>query len=74
MIYSSKEECYQDILISLTSGILVAEDLALLRRHYEEIEHYECCQGIAEAYKDYQQLKKAVYEYNIEGDKNKSGE
>lgn len=72
MKYTSKEECYQDILMSLTSGLLEVEDLALLKRHYEELEHYECCQGIAEAYYDYEQLKKAVYEYNIEGDKSKS--
>lgn len=66
MIYTTKDECYQDILISLTTGILVEEDLALLRRHYEEIEHYECCQGIAEAYRDYQKLQR-IYDY--EGNK-----
>lgn len=64
MMYTTKDECYQDILISLTTGILYAEDLALLRRHYEELEHYECCQGIAEAYKDYQKLQRI---YDNEG-------
>ena len=66
MIYTTKEECYEDVLISLTSGILLVEDLRFLQDHYEEIEHYECCQGIAEAYADYEKLKKAVNDYEIE--------
>jgi len=66
MIYTSKDECYNDIFISLSTGVLLEEDLAILRRHYEELEHYECCQGIAEAYKDYQKLKQSIYDY--EGD------
>lgn len=56
MIYTDKDECYKDILISLTTGVLEEEDLGVLRKYYEEIEHYECCQGIAEAYKDYKKL------------------
>lgn len=56
MIYTDKDECYKDILISLTTGVLAEEDLSVLRKYYEEIEHYECCQGIAEAYKDYKKL------------------
>lgn len=57
MIYSSKEECYQDILISLTTGLLVPTDLRLLKTFYEETEQYECCQGIIEAYYDYEKLR-----------------
>lgn len=67
MIYTSKDECYQDILISLTQGILEVQDLNDLRRFYEEIEHYECCQGIAEAFVDYEKLKQSIYDYK--GDK-----
>ena len=57
MIYTSKEECYQDILISLTTGLLVPTDLRLLKTFYEETEQYECCQGIIEAYYDYEKLR-----------------
>jgi hypothetical protein len=56
MIYTSKEECYSDILLSLTTGLILEEDLGTLRMYYEDIEHYECCQGIAEAYRDYKKL------------------
>lgn len=66
MIYTSKDECYQDVLISLTSGILLPEDIATLRRYYQDIEHYECCQGIVEAYYDYEKLKKAVNDYEFD--------
>lgn len=58
MIYSSKEECYQDILVSLTTGLLVPDDIGLLRKFYEETEQYECCQGIIEAYIDYEKLRR----------------
>jgi hypothetical protein len=58
MIYASKEECYQDILISLTTGLLVPTDISLLRKFYEETEQYECCQGIIEAYIDYEKLRR----------------
>jgi len=58
MIYANKEECYQDILISLTSGLLEPEDIRLLKGFYEETEQYECCQGIIEAFVDYQKIQK----------------
>ena len=58
MIYASKDECYQDILISLTTGLLVPNDISLLRKFYEETEQYECCQGIIEAYIDYEKLRR----------------
>ena len=63
MIYTSKEECYQDILMSLSTGILVEQDIAMLKEFYQEIEHYECCQGIVEAYVDYKKLQKE-YDYS----------
>lgn len=58
MIYTSKDECYQDILMSLTTGLLVPTDISLLRQFYEETEQYECCQGIIEAYIDYEKLRR----------------
>jgi len=60
MIYTNKDECYQDVLISLTTGVIEEQDIAILREYYQDIEHYECCQGIIEAYVDYQKLKKEV--------------
>lgn len=56
MIYTSKKECYEDVLVGLTTGLLQEEELRHLRKFYEELEHYECCQGIIEAYIDYQKL------------------
>lgn len=58
MMYTSKEECYQDILMSLVSGLLVKEDIRLLKEFYEETEQYECCQGIIDAYVDYEKLQR----------------
>lgn len=58
MTYSTKDECYEDVFMCLTTGILQVEDLSVLRTFYEEIEHYECCQGIAEAYKDYENIRR----------------
>ena len=63
MIYASKDECYQDILMSLTTGLLVTTDISMLREFYEETEQYECCQGILEAYIDYERLKKSIHDY-----------
>ena len=58
MIYTSKKECYEDILVGLTSGVIAEEDVRHLKKFYEEIEHYECCQGIIEAFVDYNKFKK----------------
>ena len=58
MIYTSKRECYEDILVGLTSGVIAEEDVRHLKKFYEEIEHYECCQGIIEAFVDYNKFKK----------------
>jgi len=50
MTYSSKKECYNDVLASLRLGILDKEEINHLLDYYRDIEHYECCQGIVDAY------------------------
>lgn len=60
-MYYSKEECYTDLLVSLTMGVIEVSDISDLLGYYEEAECYECCQGIIEAYRDY---KENNYEYN----------
>lgn len=62
-MYFSKEECYEDVYLSLSLGLLGEEELRHLLRYYKDIEHYECCSGIAKAYKDF---KKKQYEFNSE--------
>lgn len=57
-MYYSKEECYNEIYLSLTLGVLAEEDLRHLMSFYEDTEQYECCAGIAQAYKDYKQGKR----------------
>lgn len=52
-MYSSKEECYKDVLASLSLGILSDDEIRHLLDYYKDIEHYECCQGIVEAYADF---------------------
>lgn len=52
-MYYSKEECYSDCMVSLTLGIIEEKEIKGLVKYYESGEHYECCQGIIEAYKDY---------------------
>lgn len=66
MIYIDKKECYNDILLSLLIGTLQEEDLRFLRTYYEELEHYECCQGIAEAFVKYQEIKRDEAKNNTE--------
>ena len=53
-----RKSATKDILISLTTGLLVPTDISLLRQFYEETEQYECCQGIIEAYIDYEKLRR----------------
>jgi len=52
-MYYSKEECYTDCMVSLSLGIIEESEIKGLIEYYESGEHYECCQGIVEAYKDY---------------------
>lgn len=53
MTYSSKKECYTDVYTSLCLGILDEREVRHLLEYYKDIEHYECCQGIVEAYADF---------------------
>lgn len=59
-MYYTKEECYNDTLISLRFGTVEVEDLRHLVEYYRELEHYECCAGIIEAYSQYQKEIKNV--------------
>jgi len=68
MSYLTKEECYTDILMSLTVGIISENDLSILRYYYEQEENYECCQGLAEAYIDYKKTKDVKEDKRISRD------
>lgn len=61
-MYYTKEECYQDTLISLRFGTVEVEDLRHLISYYKELEHYECCAGIVEAYSQFETEKKYAEE------------
>ena len=41
-------------------GTVEVEDLRHLVEYYRELEHYECCAGIVEAYAQYQKEIKNV--------------
>lgn len=62
MSYYSKSECYADVLMALSTGIIEETELHLLRKHYEETEQYECCQGLVAAYIDYKKQLEDVTE------------
>jgi hypothetical protein len=57
-MFYKKEECYTDMYLSLTLGVIQEYDIALLVDYYKNLEHYECCQGIVEAYADYKKNNK----------------
>lgn len=67
MIYTTKEECYKDVLTSLMVGMLQEDEVRHLKEFYEEIEHYECCQGIIEAYIEYDRWRKQTVEDTPKG-------
>ena len=54
MSYLTKKECYDDVLKSLKLNISSYPDKELLLKYYEEDEDYICCQGVLEAYNDYE--------------------
>jgi len=54
----NRKECYDDIIMSLIQGLLVKDDINVIIQHYEDLEQYECCQGILDAYNDYRKTKK----------------
>jgi len=56
MSYLTKKECYDDVLKSLKLNIISYPDKQLLLKYYEEDEDYLCCQGVLEAYDDYEKL------------------
>lgn len=62
MSYFSKSECYADVFMALSTGIVEESELHLLRKYYEDTEQYECCQGLAEAYVDYKKEMNYVTE------------
>lgn len=57
MIYSSKEECYNDVLLSLELGLIQETDVRHLLEFYKEMEFYECCQGVVDAFVTYNENK-----------------
>lgn len=59
-MYYTKEECYNDTLISLRFGTVEVEDLRHLVQYYRDLEYYECCAGIVEAYAEYEKEIKNV--------------
>jgi len=56
MSYLTKKECYDDVLKSLKLNIISYPDKQLLLKYYEQDEDYLCCQGVLEAYNDYEKL------------------
>ena len=56
-MYSSKEECYRDVYASLSLGLLNEDEIRHLLDYYKDMEYYECCQGIVEAYADFKGKK-----------------
>lgn len=69
MIYTSKEECYKDTLLSLELGIIQETDVRHLLTFYREIEHYECCQGVVDAFAKYNENKNANTRITEKGNK-----
>lgn len=54
MNHNLKEECREDVLLSLRSGALLITEVRFLVEHFQELENYECCQGAIEALNQYQ--------------------
>jgi len=47
------EEHKDNFLLSLRLGVLRVDELRLLLDHFKEMEDYEMCQGITNAYVEY---------------------
>jgi hypothetical protein len=58
--YQAKEECREDVLLSLQEGMLLLSEVKFLIDYFKETEQYECIQGAIEAYNEY---KKQLDEY-----------
>lgn len=58
--YQAKEECREDVLLSLQEGMLLLSEVKYLIDYFKDTEQYECIQGAIEAYNEY---KKQLDEY-----------
>jgi hypothetical protein len=48
-----KEDCREDVLLSLRDGALLLSEVKLLIQYFKDTEQYECIQGAMEAYNEY---------------------
>ncbi len=48
-----KEDCREDVLLSLREGALLLSEVHLLIQYFKDTEQYECIQGAMEAYNEY---------------------
>jgi len=51
----AKEECREDVLLSLRDGALLLDEVKFLIQYFKDTEQYECIQGAMEAYNEYKQ-------------------
>ncbi len=51
----AKEECREDVLLSLREGMLLMEEVKFLIEYFKDTEQYECIQGAMEAYNEYKE-------------------
>lgn len=58
--HQAKEECREDVLLSLREGMLLLSEVKYLIDYFKDTEQYECIQGAMEAYNEY---KKQLDEY-----------
>lgn len=56
-LYYTKDECFKDVLASLRANIIDEMELDTIMSYYEELEYYECCSGIKEAYEYFKEEK-----------------
>jgi len=56
-LYYTKDECFRDVLASLRANIIDEMELDTIMSYYEELEYYECCSGIKEAYEYFKEEK-----------------
>jgi hypothetical protein len=51
----AKEECREDVLLSLRDGALLLNEVKFLIQYFKDTEQYECIQGAMEAYNEYKE-------------------
>ena len=49
----AKENCKEDVLLSLRQGMLLIDEVRFLIDYFKDTEQYECIQGAIEAYNEY---------------------